>query len=100
MNDEPKTHSLALHLRRTIHQDAFVAVPVTDAILKRNEDGTTSIDFEAFVAQAVRIGESDGVDWQTEDSNTEAHPVQCPLPEGRRSSDAFHEDRYADQRDA
>ena len=96
MQNEPKTCSFALHLRRTIQQDAFVAVPLTGAIMKRNEDGTSSIDFEAFVAQAVLIGESDGVDWQIEDSTTQAHPVQCPLPAGRRSFDAF----YQDQRDA
>ena len=96
MSEEPKTHSIALHLRRTIHEDAFVAVPVTNAILQRNEDGTTSIDFEAFVAEAIRVSQSEGVDWQVEESKIEPHPVQCPLPEGRRSFDAF----YQDQRDA
>lgn len=90
MSEEPKTYSIALHLRRTIHEDAFVAVPVTNAILRQNEDGTASIDFEAFVAEAVRVSQNQGVDWQIESSATEPHPVQCPLPEGRKSFDAFY----------
>lgn len=90
MSEEPNTYSIALHLRRTIQQDAFVAVPLTNAITRQNEDGTASIDFEAFVAEAVRISQREGVDWQIEESVTEPHPIQCPLPEGRKSYDAFY----------
>lgn len=88
---ENKTFSIALRVRRVIYEDAYVAVPVTDAIMKKKEDGTPGIDFEAFVKEAVRISKDKRVEWKVESSTTEAHPVQQPLPEGRKSFDAFHD---------
>ena len=89
MNEAEKTYSIALRLRRVRVEDAYVAVPVTDAIIKPNQDGTGSIDFEAFVAEAVRISENEGVEWKLEESQTQAHPAQGPLPENRRMFDAY-----------
>ena len=90
MSEEQKTYSIALRLRRVVYEDAYVAVPVTDAILKANGDGTGSIDSEAFVAEAIRVGESAGVEWRIEESHSEAHPVQGPCPEGRHTFDAYY----------
>ena len=90
MSEEQKTCLIALHVRRVIHEDAYVSVLVTDAITKANADGTASIDFEAFVAEAIRLSENEGVDWKVEESKTEPHPVQGPLPEGRQAFSSYH----------
>ena len=40
MSERPKTYSIALRVRRVTHEDACVAVPVTDAIMRQNDDRT------------------------------------------------------------
>lgn len=89
MTEEPKTFSITLRLRRAIYEDAYVAVPVTDAIVKANDDGTGSIDFEAFVAEAIRISGDERVEWKVEETQIEPHPIQGPLPEDRSLFDAY-----------
>ena len=97
MNEQPKTTSIVFHLRRVVHQDAFVAVPVTDAIMKLDENGQPSIDWDAFVAQATQLGQHEGADWQVEEMQTAPHPVQCPIPEGRQVLDGFRLPENADE---
>jgi hypothetical protein len=92
MTEDPKTYSIALHLRRITYEDAFVAVPVTTAIIKANEEGTGHVDPEAFVKEAIRLGEDNRVEWKVEETKTEAHPVQCPPPEDRSIFDSYYSD--------
>ena len=89
MAEELKTHSIVLRLRRVNYEDAYVAVPVTDAIIKPSDDGKGSIDVEAFIAEAIRIGEDDAVEWKVEERHTEAHPIQTPVPRGRILFDGY-----------
>jgi hypothetical protein len=89
MSEEQKTVSVGLHVRRVVHEDAYVAVLVTNDLLKVNEDGTASLDFEKFVAEAIRLSQSEGVDWKVEETSIEPHPIQGPIPEGRRSFDSY-----------
>jgi hypothetical protein len=77
---------IVLRLRRVIVEDAYVGVPVSDAIMKREPepDGTYRIDFEAFVREGVRLSADPRVDWRREDDvRTEIHPTQGPVPDGR-----------------
>jgi hypothetical protein len=83
MGEEIKTHSIALRLRKTIFEDAYVSVPVTQEILKENEDGSFGIDFEKFVAEAIRISEDPSTDWRLETTQVDPHPVQSPRPDNR-----------------
>jgi ribosomal protein S18 acetylase RimI-like enzyme len=89
MSETPKTYSLALRVRRITYEDAYVAVAVTDDILRKQDDGTFGIDFEAFVAEAIRISHHPDVEWQIEASQIEPHPTQGPKPEDRLSFDSF-----------
>ena len=84
---------IVLRLRRTVVEDAYVAVPVTAAIMKKEPepDGSFRIDFDAFVAEAARLSERESVEWSTEDRNTAAHSTQQPVPTGRRVFD-IHND--------
>jgi hypothetical protein len=92
MSDGPQTYSIMLRVRRVTVEDAYVAVPVTDSILIPDGEGTARINFDAFVAEAIRIGDDPRVEWQVESTTTESHPVQRPLPDGRRSFDAHYAD--------
>lgn len=92
MSESSETYSIALRLRRVVHEDAYVAVPVTDAILRKAGDGSLQIDFDAFVAEAVRISRDSRVEWRVEESTVEAHPMQGPIPDDRTCFDAFHYD--------
>jgi hypothetical protein len=92
MNENPKTYSIMLRLRRVTVEDAYVAVPVTGSILVPDEEGTLRVNPDAFVTEAIRISGDPRVEWQVESTTTEPHPVQGPLPEGRRSFDAYYAD--------
>lgn len=91
MAEEAKTYSLALRVRRITFEDAYVAVPVTTDITKQNEDGTIGINAEAFFAEAIRISQDPRVEWKVEGSQSEPHPEQRDMPQGRRKFDAFYE---------
>ncbi len=90
MSKKSDTVSIALRIRRVTYEDAYVAVPVTDAITKQNEDGSVGIDIEAFFAEAIRISKDPRVEWQIETCETEPHPTQGPTPDDRESFDAFY----------
>ena len=84
---------IVFRLRRTIIEDAYVAVPMTAAIMKKEPepDGSFRIDFDAFVREAIRLSENETVDWAIEDRAVAAHPVQQPVPASRRVFD-IHRD--------
>ncbi|PQO25362.1 hypothetical protein C5Y96_23765 [Blastopirellula marina] len=86
------TYSIALRLRRVTCEDAYIAVPVTEAILRPNPDGSMGIDSEALMAEALRIGEDSRVEWQVETISTEPHPIQQAAPADRDSFDAHYDD--------
>jgi hypothetical protein len=90
MSEPTQTYSLMLRVRRITYEDAYVAVPVTEAIVRQREDGTSGIDADAFIAEAIRISQDPRVEWQVESSQVEPHPMQGPKPDGRQSFDAFY----------
>lgn len=87
------TYSIALRVRRTIIQDAYISVPVTEAILNEQPDGTARINSEALFAEGIRISAHHAVEWQNEALSTDIHPIQQAAPEGRKSFDAFYSNR-------
>jgi hypothetical protein len=81
---------IALRLRRTTHEDAYVNVPVTDTIVKLKPDGKYGIDFEAFVAEGIRLSQANEVEWKVEEVVSECHPIQQPKPDDRRAFDVHY----------
>jgi hypothetical protein len=63
---EETTYSIMLRVRRVTVEDAYVAVPVTDAIMTSDKEGAARIYSDAFVAEAVRISVDPRVEWQVE----------------------------------
>ena len=85
------TFSIALRLRRVTYEDAYIAVPVTDAVVRPKPDGSMGVDAEALFAEGIRIGQDGRVEWQVESSQTEAHPIQQAAPDGRKKLDTFYD---------
>jgi hypothetical protein len=92
MDDREHT-CIVLRLQRTVVEDAYVAVPMTAAIMKQEPepDGSCRIDFDAFVREAVRLSGSDSVEWAPEQRTIQPHSVQQPVPDGRRVFDVHRE---------
>ncbi len=78
-----ENYSILLRLRRVTYEDAYVSVPITEAILEQKENGTYGVNVEAFFAEGIRLSQHPDVEWVIENSTTETHPVQQPKPEGR-----------------
>jgi len=91
MSDTEETYSIQFRVRRVTYEDAYVAVPVTEKIINRDEEDGGRIDIDALVAEAIRISGNEAADWQIEATELEPHPTQAPMPEGRRLYDAIVE---------
>src|SRR5215204_7522824 len=63
------TYSIALRVRRVTYEDAYIAVPITDAIVTKAEDGSLRVDVEAMSAEGIRISQDGRVEWQVESIN-------------------------------
>lgn len=85
MDKEPEVYSIVLHLRRVVYEDAFVSVPVTSRIVDTDEEGKGSINYDKFVAEALKLGNDSRVEWKTESAETEVHPLQMPVPKDRNT---------------
>jgi hypothetical protein len=74
-------YSISVRLRRTVHEEAFVSVPVTAEVMRPepDEDGRYRLDTEKLFAEAVRMG-IEGGDWQVEATEVEVHPIQMAPP--------------------
>ena len=88
------TYSIQLRLKRTIVEDTYVSVPVSNLIMKEKEDGNLGIDFEKFTKEGIRISKNYEVDWQVESSTIEVHPIQAVRPEERKSFDPYGDENY------
>lgn len=86
--EPPRTHSIALRLRRVVHEDVYVTVFVDESITKVNEDGSRGIDWDKFVSRAIATSESGEAEWQLEGTQVEVHPIQQPKPAHRTSVDS------------
>lgn len=90
MSDKAETYSVMLRVRRVTYEDAYVAVPVTEKIMKEKEDGSFGLHIDAFVAEALRISYDPRVEWKIESSQREPHPTQMPKPEDREKFDDYY----------
>ncbi|MET1079856.1 MAG: hypothetical protein ABWY06_17730 [Pseudomonas sp.] len=88
--DQPETVSIALRVRRVTYEDAYVAVHVTQALTKIDENGERKLNFEAFFAEGLRISEDPRGEWKTESCITEPHPLQGPKPDDRQTLDSYY----------
>jgi hypothetical protein len=79
------TYSIVVRVRRVITQDAYVRVPVTDAVMaaEPDADGNDHLDGGKVMAEARRMAEADDVAWLVQEQQIDLHPVQHTPPDGR-----------------
>lgn len=91
-NDEAKSFSVSLRLRRTRSEYTYVSVPVTMDLMetdsggnvKRDGQGKSHIDMAKFVRKATEMASSTTVSWIPEEETEEPHPIQnAPGPQGK-----------------
>ena len=76
MNDDA-IFSISVSLERVSKEFVNVSVPITNDVMIKNEDGTSSPDGEKIFARAVELGSS-AEGWQTESVEISLNPVQRP----------------------
>ncbi|EPD68820.1 hypothetical protein [Streptomyces sp. HGB0020] len=71
------TYSVSVRLRRTVVEERYVSVPITEALLQSDpdEDGARRLDPDKLVAAAIRLGQDDA-DWRPEGREVTMHPIQ------------------------
>lgn len=79
------TYSIAVRVRRVTTEDAYVRVPVTDAVLADDldADGQHHLDGAKVMAEARRLAETGDTGWQVEERSVDVHEVQDAPPAGR-----------------
>ncbi|MEV0522003.1 hypothetical protein AB0I66_01155 [Streptomyces sp. NPDC050439] len=70
------TYSISVRLQRTTVEEAYVSVPVTDAVMQQEpaENGSSRLDKEKFVAAAIELGGE--AEWLPEQQQVALHPIQ------------------------
>lgn len=69
------THSISVRLQRTILEEGYVSVPVTEDLLQPAEaDGTRFLDGAKVFAAALLLEPANG--WLPESSAVEVHAIQ------------------------
>jgi len=77
----PPPYSILVRVQRTTTEEAYVSVPVDEAIMQPEPtaDGTLRVDVHKLWAEAVRLaGEYD--QWVVEDLHIAPHPTQQAPP--------------------
>ncbi|MEW2507315.1 hypothetical protein AB0878_43340 [Amycolatopsis sp. NPDC047767] len=74
------TYSISVRLQRTTVEEAYVSVPVGDAVLRDEPepDGSARLDPQKVMAAAVELGRA--AHWSAEDVRITPHPIQKPPP--------------------
>ncbi|MFG2692974.1 hypothetical protein [Kitasatospora sp. NPDC048407] len=70
------SYSISVRLRRTTVEEAYVSVPVTDAVMQDepDADGSQHLDAAKVFAVALELGAS--AEWLPEDGRVVVHPIQ------------------------
>jgi hypothetical protein len=90
---ENKTYSISFRLRRTTHEDAFVSVPVTDAVMQDtpDEQGHRRLDVDKLSRAAISLASDSKIRWRPEgDPILELHPIQVAPNEDPGDSSKIH----------
>jgi len=76
---EGRSYSISVRLRRTTFEEAFVSVPVSDAVKQDAPDaqGRFSLDGKKVMDAAIQLGGEPATHWIAEgEPMIELHPVQ------------------------
>jgi hypothetical protein len=88
-DNDPRTYSISIRVKRTIVDCGYVSVPVANAIMRTGENGNVAqdekghahIDPEKLTLQAIAWAREPSVKWFRESEQIEPHPIQKPPDE-------------------
>lgn len=78
-----RTYSIAVRLRRTVTEEAYVSVPVSDEVMspEPDENGNYHLDGDKVMEAAVNLGSDPKTHWKIEGKPViEPHPIQMARP--------------------
>lgn len=95
MNEsEFSSTSIALRVRRTTVEFAYVRVLVTSEVMKADaagkvitdDKGHARLDMDKLMQRGIELARVPGVEWYSDSESIELHPIQKPLEPGERYS--------------
>jgi hypothetical protein len=78
-------YSVSFRLQRIRTEFAYVRVPVTEDLVKPDENGVGRIVVPDMVQRATEMGQLPDVEWYLEDQTIQLHPIQKAPEPGERS---------------
>ena len=75
---EPDSLSISVRLRRRQTDTARVSVPITDAVVRPDDEGEgKKLDVDKIIEVALQLGKLDSTEWEREgDPEIQLHPTQ------------------------
>ena len=74
----PDSLSISVRLRRRQAETAYVSVPITEKVMRPNDEGEgKKLDVDKIIEAALQLGKLDSTKWEIEgDPEIQLHPVQ------------------------
>jgi hypothetical protein len=81
---QARSLSISFRLRRTTAEAVHVSVPITEELMRPNDEGEgMKLDVEKIVKAAIELGKSESTKWEVEgEPQIEPHPLQTPPERG------------------
>jgi hypothetical protein len=75
---EPNTLSISVRLRRRQTETAQVSVPITEEVMRPNDEGGgLKMDVDKIIEAAIQLGKLNSTEWEMEgEPEIQLHPVQ------------------------
>ena len=75
---EPDSLSISVRLRRRQTETARVSVPITDAVMRPDDEGEgRKLDVDKIIEAALQLGKFDSIEWEIEgEPEIQLHPIQ------------------------
>jgi hypothetical protein len=74
----PNTLSISVRLRRRQAETAQVSVPITEEVMRPNDEGEgKKLDVDKIIEAALKLGQLDTTEWEIEgEPEIQLHPIQ------------------------
>jgi hypothetical protein len=75
---EPNSLSISVRLRRTQTETMHVSVPITEGVMRPNDEGEgKKLDVDKIIEAALQLGRQASTEWEIEgEPEIQLHPVQ------------------------
>ena len=78
--------SVSVRLRRLKTETAHVSVPITEEVMRSDENGGRKLDSDKILEAALQLGKLEATEWEMEEEpEIQPHPIQTPPGKPSRS---------------